>query len=205
MKKIIRTTLAAGLAVICAAPMLLGQDRRGLNVFFGSVFPTADEPNSDALHGGGANVKYFVIKDRLALGGGIQYYGRTSAGTFFGADYELSTYVLPIHTLAEYYFSKSDNMLRPYLGADIGVYMFGVSGAINGAEFEPDPDLYFGLAPKIGIQLNISQQLGAFGELGYNIVFNKEDQSGGGLPDNADFENVATEFFALHLGIALRF
>lgn len=205
MKKIIRTAFAAGLAIVLAAPMMSAQNRLGLNVFAGSAFPTDDEPNSDAYYGGGASLKYFLDEDHLAVGGGVRYYARSSEGTFLGVDYNLSSYVMPVHVMAEYYFSESESMARPYVGSDIGVYMFGVSGSVEDADFEPDPESFFGVTPKLGLQLNIGEQLGAFGEFGYNVVFDKQDESGDGSPANADFQDVATEFFSLHIGAALRF
>lgn len=191
--------------MVLAAPMLTAQNRVGLNIYAGSAFPTDEEPNSDALYGGGASLKYFVDEDHLALGGGLGYYGRSSSGSFAGIDYELSTYVVPVHLLAEYYVGESDNVIRPYLGGDLGLYMFGVSGSVGQANFEPDAESYFGVAPKFGLQLNLAEQLGAFGEFGYNVVFDKEDDSDNGSPTNADFEDVATKFFSFHIGAALRF
>lgn len=206
MFRIIGTLVTVGLALVFAVQVLTAQNRLGLDVYAGSAFPTDEEPNSDAMYGVGANFKYFTDdEDHLAVGAGLGYYAKSYDGTFIGVDYDLTSYVLPVYGLVEYHFGEPATMVRPYVGADVGVYTFGVSGTLGEADFEPDAESFFGVAPKAGVKLNVGEQVGIFGEVDYNAVFGKEDPSGDASPTNADFENVSTEFFSVNVGAGFRF
>lgn len=180
------------------------QNNLGLSIYGGSAIPTDDDvDNDDVFHGGGVNLRYFMDSGHVAIGAGVRYYGKRWENETFDAS--VTANVVPVVGMVEYYFADSKAPARPYIGAEVGVYNFSATTEVIGFENTTEPSSHFGVAPKAGVEIGIGEQLGIFGELGYNIVFDKEDNDEGGSPENADFDDVATKFVNAHLGVALRF
>ena len=90
---------------------------------------------------------------------------------------------MPITALFEYSFS--DNDFSPYAGADIGIYRFGFSGG-----GESSANGYFGLAPVVGFNYNLSDKLLLNANLKYHYIMT---------------EGESTSAFGVNAGVCYKF
>ncbi|PQA56148.1 OmpW family outer membrane protein [Siphonobacter curvatus] len=113
--------------------------------------------------GGGLQARYFITP-QFAAGVGVNLLSQKV--DFAGVD--VKTSILPITAMAEYFFTEEG--IRPYAGVKTGIYVQSVS-ALGSKESES----VFGVAPKIGLQVPIVDNLALFAEGEYNFMFNKKE------------------------------
>jgi outer membrane protein W len=116
----------------------------------------------------------YMLNDNMAVGANLGYnrFGAEDFG-WDEVDYNASFSMIPITGLFEYHFGGSS--LKPYVGADLGIYRFGMRVKYEG-ESESESELYFGLAPVAGITYDINETLKFIANLKLHNVF-AEDES----------------------------
>lgn len=97
--------------------------------------------------------KFFVV-ERVAIGfnAGWQYFFGKNNGNFS---------IIPLRVTGEYYFKDEGARIRPYAGADLGLYIDSYTGAIR---------LKFGVAPGGGVQFELSDAVNLGIGVKYNII-----------------------------------
>jgi outer membrane protein W len=95
------------------------------------------------------NGKY-MFKENMAVGLNLGY-------NRFGAEIsDVSFSMIPVTGLFEYHFGG--DAIKPYVGADLGIYSFGVKWKFDG-ESSSDSELHFGLSPVVGILYDLKENL----------------------------------------------
>ncbi len=118
---------------------------------------------SDGYWGGGVTGRYFIVP-KFAVGLNGRYFARSESG--------LTINLIPITGQAEFFFTEGK--VRPYVGAETGVYIVKAkvsAGGFNGSSSES----FFGAAPKAGIQFMFTDKIGLDLNAGYHLIFPKED------------------------------
>ncbi len=160
------------LALICfftfnANAQILGGATLGLQAPIGDF---AD----GAKMGVGINlVGKYMIKENMAVGLNIGY-NRFGAEDFGFDEYDIdaSYSMIPVTGLFEYHFAG--NSIKPYVGADLGLYSFGDKVKYEG-ESEKDSEIYLGLAPVAGITYDINDNVTFCANLKIHNVFSDGD------------------------------
>jgi len=99
----------------------------------------------------------YMLSENMAVGANLGYNRFGGEEWNFGdGDYDVSYSMIPITGLFEYHFGG--DAIKPYVGADLGMYSFGARVKYAG-ESESDSDLYFGLAPVAGILYDLNESL----------------------------------------------
>ncbi|QHV94187.1 hypothetical protein [Spirosoma endbachense] len=180
---------------VLIAHSALAQFSVGIN---GSV-ASSDVEGSETFYGGGLNAKIFPTSN-FAIGLGIKAFGESRKFSAAGQTLEYSAGIIPITALVDYYFT--DGFLRPYVGAEVGVYAVASSIKFNGQESSKVNSTNGGVAPKIGLLLAIGN-LGIFAEGAYNIIFGNKDGNAnvGGL-NNVNFDKTS-KFFTVNVGLQI--
>ncbi len=137
--------------------------------------------------GGQLELKY-LLTDRFALGLSAGFYPFRGSETFAGFDrFEINA--TPVLIQSDYYFNDLDEGVIPYLGLGIGLYRLG-----NRQEFANQVNVigesYFGLAPKLGLAVQLSDDVAFLGSLRYHYFV-------------TDLESLS--FLSIHLGLSLTF
>jgi outer membrane protein W len=99
----------------------------------------------------------YMLNEKMAVGANLGY--NRFGGEDYGwdeVDYDVSYSMIPITGLFEYHFGGE--AIKPYVGADLGIYSFGARVKFAG-ESESDSELYFGLAPVAGILYDLNENL----------------------------------------------
>ena len=114
----------------------------------------------------------YMLNDNMAVGLNLGY-------NAFGSEIEgFKSSMMPITALFEYQFG--DGPFKPYVGADLGLYIFGykIEMTIMGQTIkESGSDMYFGFAPVAGVLYGLSDNLSLNGNLKYNFVMSEGDAS----------------------------
>lgn len=131
----------------------------------GITLPMGDFGNGLETGFGFNAIGKYNLSDNMAIGASVGY---SSFGT--GSD-NLSFGVIPVTGLLE--FSFGSGALKPYIGADLGMYIFMTKFTFMGSS-SSSTDAYFGLAPTGGIMFDITSNLSLIGNLKYNMVFSKD-------------------------------
>ncbi len=135
--------------------------------------PVGDFANG-AKMGAGINLfgKY-MLKENMAVGLNLGYnrFGSEDFG-FGGYDIDASYSMIPVTGLFEYHFGG--NSIKPYVGADLGIYSFGVKIKYED-ESEKDSEMYFGLAPVAGILYDINDNMTFCANIKLHNVFSEGD------------------------------
>ena len=115
----------------------------------------------------------YMLNENMAVGLNLGY-NRFGAEDFGFDEYDIdaSYSMIPITGLFEYHFSG--NAVKPYIGADLGLYSFGAKVKYEG-ESESDSEIYFGLAPVAGILYDISDNLTFCANIKLHNVFSDGD------------------------------
>ncbi len=114
----------------------------------------------------------YMLKENMAIGLNLGY-------NAFGSDVDgVSSSMMPITGLFEYHFGSG--ALKPYIGADLGIYRFGykykIEMDIMGEKIsESGSEMYFGFAPTGGILYGMSDKLSLCANLKYNYVMSEFD------------------------------
>ena len=154
--------------------------------------------DSKTVAGGGVNLRVFTSPN-FAFGVAGKIYADGSDYTVAGQTISTTGTLTPVTGTLDYYFL--DGFLRPYVGADAGVYFSKYDAKYNGNTFlESSKHSNFGAAPRAGI-------IFAFGNLGiqvegiYHFVFgNKNHDATTGGPGNVDFESTS-KFGGVNVGV----
>ena len=110
----------------------------------------------------------YSLADNMAVGFSVGY---TSFGT---GSSDWSYGVIPLTGIFEYSFG--DGAFKPYVGTDLGLYMFRSKITITflgSSSTSSSSDSYFGFAPTAGVMYAISDNLSFVGNLKYNFVLAK--------------------------------
>ena len=139
----------------------------------GVQFPTGSFGDIAKTGFGFTVVGKYHLKENMAVGLNIGYYG-------FGvkdvgvSGYKATASMMPITALFEYQFGTGS--VKPYVGADLGLYRFGVKETYQGESFS-SAKTYFGLAPTGGILYGLSDKLSLCANLKYNVVFSEGEDT----------------------------
>ncbi|KAA6439275.1 hypothetical protein FEM33_13460 [Dyadobacter flavalbus] len=154
--------------------------------------------DSKTVAGGGVNLRVFA-SPKLAFGVAGKIYADGSDYTIAGQTLSSTGTLMPVTGTVDYFFSES--FIRPYVGADAGVYFSKYDAKFNGNTIlESSRHSNFGAAPRAGL-------LFAFGNVGiqlegiYHFVFgNKNHSSTTGSASNVDFESTKN-FGGVNVGV----
>lgn len=161
----------------------------------GSYF-VPDAKGADGVFGGGIHGKIFA-SPQFALGVGLKVVGEENKGT----GYKVTNSIVPVTAMAEYYFS--DSGIRPYIGAEAGVYFSSLKYEITGFGEQTFKQNNFGAGPKLGLAIPIGN-LGIFAEGSYTFIFDNKDNSANTSAGNIDFKS-SSKFFMVNAGITVGF
>ncbi|GAB3164289.1 outer membrane beta-barrel protein [Telluribacter humicola] len=138
----------------------------------GGVFKsTAD--NAKSYPGGGINFKYFV-NDNVALGVAGRIYSERLNYDFSGGPTRFVNNITPVTLTAD--FLLTDGFVRPYLGADAGVYFQNFRVNQNENQLIKTSASNFGLAPRGGILFDFGR-VGLNAEFAYHAIFGNQNNS----------------------------
>ncbi|MBD2754431.1 porin family protein [Spirosoma validum] len=186
-----------GLVSICLLSALPG--RAQFSVGLHGSLASGDAKGSETFYGGGINAKLF-LSSKLDIGIGLKAFGENRKFEAVGQSLEYSAGIIPITGMIDYYFT--DSFLRPYIGAEVGVYATGYRIKFNNQETSKVNSTNVGVAPKVGLMLALGN-LGIFAEGDYNIMFgNKDGSANVGGVGNVNFDRT-TKFFMLNVGIQI--
>lgn len=158
----------------------------------------SDVEDSKTVAGGGANLRVFT-SPQFAFGIAGKIYADGSDYNIAGQNLTTKGTLTPVTGTVDYYFAEG--LLRPYIGADAGVYFSKYDAKLNGNTIlESSRHSNFGAAPRAGL-------IFAFGNMGiqvegiYHFVFgNKNHSSTTGSTDNIDFESTS-KFGGVNVGV----
>ncbi len=140
----------------------------GIGGTVGLTLPMGDFGNGLKTGFGFNAIGKYNLSDNMAIGASVGY---SSFGT--GSD-NLSFGVIPITGLFEYSFG--DGAFKPYLGADLGLYMFRAKITYLGNSSSTS-ETYFGFAPTAGILYDLSDNLSFCANAKYNFVMSDNSNS----------------------------
>lgn len=123
-----------------------------------------------------------LIGDRFAAGINVKTYPqsfRTTTQTIGGQEYDVSVgnVIIPALVTLDYRFGE---VVRPYIGADVGMYNTRDIVRYNTAGYDRtdtgNKKWYFGAAPKVGLEFEVGP-IGIFGQVQYNVLFGSGDRN----------------------------
>ena len=129
----------------------------------GLQVPTGDFADAANMGLGFTIIGKYMVKDNLALGASVGY-------SQFGTDKDglnVNYSIIPITGLIEYHFGEGS--LRPYVGADLGVYTLKTHIKFQGASTS-DSKSNFGFAPTGGLIFGKSESLSFVVNAKYNYI-----------------------------------
>jgi len=191
MKKLFLTFAILATALVATTQKATAQFSLGIH---GSYF-APDAKDAKGLYGGGLQAKVFVT-EQFAVGVGV----KSIQEEFKGTGYEFTNTIIPVTGMLEYYLTTG--VVRPYIGAEAGVFTSKVKGNVLGVSSESSSSK-FGAAPKFGIAIPIGN-LGIFAEGTYNFIFDNKNGNDNGSPTNADF-STSSKFFMVNAGLTFGF
>ena len=110
----------------------------------------------------------YMVMDNLAVGASVGY-------SQFGTDFDDINYsIRPITGLVEYHFG--DASIRPYIGADVGVYTIKANVKTQGVKASVG-DSFFGFAPTGGVTFGKSESLSFMINAKYNVMTTHDSPS----------------------------
>ena len=190
--------------------ILLGatfQSKAQTQINLGGSYLKGTGNNDASLWGGGAGVKFF-LGDHVALGGALGFYPKKSKDiSVGGVNANYSNSLTTVAATFDYLFASKEAMVQPYIGADLGASISTVKYSLSSSgsnSSQKNNKTYALLAPKLGINLGISQAFGLFGQAKYNFTFGDED--GGSIGGNSSgiSSDPVAKFFTFDLGIYFR-
>jgi outer membrane protein W len=114
----------------------------------------------------------YSLDDNMAVGLNIGYNQFGKVEIPFFEETETITYsMIPITGLFHYYFSNGT--LRPFAGADLGLYSMGAKVKFMGVETS-DSKTYFGFAPTVGAMYELNDDVFLCGNLKYHYVSSED-------------------------------
>ena len=153
---------------------------------FGLALPAGDFADGANTGIGGQAVVKYNITDRYTLGVSYAYYN-------FGTELDEMTFsIAPL--VATFEASWGEAKLKPFAAIDLGMYTLGVKLDVGSVEHSTS-DNYFGMAPSIGFNHELTDNLILTSNMKYHFIFGKDD---------AD-EASTTSFFGVNVGLLYRF
>lgn len=151
--------------ILLVAAMLLifgiAQAQINVGATIGAQIPTGNFSDGFKTGFGINAVGKYMLNENMALGLNLGY-------SRFGTSVEgFSGSMIPITGLFEYHFGTGN--IKPYIGADLGLYDYMVKIKILG-ESSSDSKIYFGFAPTAGALYGLSDNLSLCANLKYNYV-----------------------------------
>jgi len=140
----------------------------GIGGTVGLTLPMGDFGNGLNTGFGFNAIGKYILPNSMAVGVSVGYssFGTSSESFSFG--------VIPITGIIEYYFGEG--AFRPYLGSDLGLYMFRSKVTFLGSS-SSSTDTYFGIAPTGGVSYDISDNLSLCANAKYNFVMSEGSNS----------------------------
>ena len=123
---------------------------------------------------------------------------------FFGS-FSIKSIIMPITVGADYRFLT--DKIQPYAGLNVGLYRF--TGKATG---QSNSDSYFGLFPKAGVSVEITDNILIDANIKYHLAFNKNDKMD--PANNEGFVNIDgspiaeqknTTIFGANVGLIYKF
>lgn len=145
----------------------------------GITLPMGDFGNGLNTGFGFNAIGKYSLSENMAVGASVGY---SSFGT--GSD-NLSFGVIPLTGLFEYSFGSG--AFKPYIGADLGLYIFRSKFTFMGSS-SSSSDSYIGFAPTGGIMYEISNNLSLIANLKYNLVFSDNTSTWLGINAGISFK-----------------
>lgn len=150
--------------------------------------------------GGGAALKFFMGPN-VSLGAGVKYINTAYTNTVSGTTGYKTEYVgslIPIQAMLDLYLTSGT--VRPYIGADAGLYINRADFLVNGSSAGKTTATNFGVAPKAGIAFAIGR-LGLFAEYNHHLIFgNKNGSVNAGSLGNIDYDK-PSQLSAVNVGL----
>ncbi len=143
---------------------------------FGLQLPLGTFGDGADMGIGGNITGEYMITENIGAGLGFGYYSFGYKGV------DESATVMPITASGSYYFLTEG--FKPYAGVELGAYMLGSS--FEGASTET----YFGFAPVVGAQYDLTESFGLNANLKYNYILSEGD---------------ATSTFGINVGVVYTF
>ncbi|HEV7349702.1 outer membrane beta-barrel protein [Telluribacter sp.] len=138
----------------------------------GGVFKsTAD--NAKSYPGGGINLKYFVTEN-VALGVAGRIYSERLNYDFSGGPTRFVNNITPVTLTAD--FLLSPGIVRPYLGADAGIYFQNFRVNQNDNQLIRTSASNFGVAPRGGLLFDFGS-VGVQAEVVYHAIFANQNNN----------------------------
>ena len=113
----------------------------------------------------------YMLNENLAVGVDIGW-ARFGTEDLDYEDVEASGQFIPLTALAEYHFGTGK--VKPFVGADLGLYIFKVKAKYQGISASTS-ESYFGFAPLAGIEYDIKDNLAFTANLKYNYILIEDD------------------------------
>ena len=111
----------------------------------------------------------YDLNDNMKVGLNTGYYSFSAQ-----VSDKITFRVIPVVAVFDYYLMTEG--VKPYVGLDFGMYLGQL--ALDGKTDDIDPINKFGIAPHAGVAYEVNDMLDVFGNVGYNMIFNKDDANG---------------------------
>ena len=190
MKQLVKVFVAAALC-LCVSGAINAQIKLGLSP--GIQLPLGDFGDAVNLGFGGGISGEYLVTENIGVGLNVGYF--TFSGKDLPAGYKDSYSIIPITLDGKYYFMTEG--FKPYGGLDLGLYMLGNKwetpeenlgfGVVIPAESKSETKSYFGFAPVVGVQYDLTDNLALDLNLKYNYVLSGEKVEGEKTPDFTSF------------------
>ncbi len=166
MKKLLLSLAAVAMGFAASAQIGVGLSG-GFNLPMGD-FGDKDKGGFKSGFGVGVHGRY-ALNDNMQVGLNTGYYSWTNATLD-----KVTFRIIPIAGVFDYYFMTEG--FKPYAGLDVGFYLG--QAALDGKTDNIDAVNKFGLAPHLGAAYGVSDNLDIFGNVAYNMIFAKDDDTG---------------------------
>lgn len=133
---------------------------------------TPKNPAFEPMWGFGVQARYFV-NSKFAVGVTATRFARkdrlipVTPDPLLRSEEYLKYRLIPVTVSAEYFFTVQ--RIRPYIGMKVGSHFRKISDPSTSIT-----DTFWGLTPKIGLQIPIQQDISLFAESEYNILLQKK-------------------------------
>jgi len=147
-----------------------------VGVQIGAGFPTGDWSDYVSTGMGGIGTFHYELNKKISLTGALGYYSFGSAKDVQEALGSLGDYsysITPIVAGIRYGLGKEGESFQPYLGGEIGMYLWSftykIKTSLGNAELD-ESGSEFGFAPMVGFKFNINKDVDIDINAKYSIV-----------------------------------
>lgn len=166
MKKLILTLGIFAASAAAYAQIGIGISG-GMNVPMGD-FGDKDKGGFKSGFGVGIHGTY-ALNDNMKVGLNTGYFSFTNASSDL-----ITLRIIPVEATFQYYFAT--DAFKPYAGLGAGMYL--CQAALDGKTDGIDAVNKFGINPHVGAAYAINDNMDLFGQVGYNMIFSKDDAKG---------------------------